>query len=56
MKPGYHRGPRTALRELRIDGQDFAALAWMLDFYCSADLESLWNKRNVEKHLEKISP
>ena len=29
---GYHRGPRTALRELRIDGQDFAALAWMLIF------------------------
>jgi len=29
---GYHRGPRTALRELRIDGRDFAAMGWMLIF------------------------
>jgi energy-coupling factor transporter transmembrane protein EcfT len=29
---GYHRGPRTALRELRLYGRDFAAVGCMLIF------------------------
>ena len=29
---GYHRGPRTALRELRLDGKDFAAMGFMMIF------------------------
>lgn len=29
---GYHRGPRTALRELRLDGRDLAAMGFMLIF------------------------
>jgi energy-coupling factor transport system permease protein len=27
---GYHRGPRSALRELRLEGRDFAAMGFML--------------------------
>ena len=29
---GYARGPRTTLRELRLTGTDFAALAVMVSF------------------------
>ena len=29
---GYHRGPRSALRELRLDGRDFAAMGFMMIF------------------------
>jgi energy-coupling factor transporter transmembrane protein EcfT len=29
---GYHRGPRTTMRVLRIGGQDYAALSWLAIF------------------------
>jgi energy-coupling factor transporter transmembrane protein EcfT len=39
---GYHRGPRTTLRLLRISGPDYAALSWMAIFIAMLVISRLY--------------